>query len=255
MQCQIRPSDVILCGPCRELPVEGATWRPSCVTALSVEVSASGTPVALAPVALASLARGGGCPQDQPENGKQDTGSWHQLIPTSHAADSAGLAPPPPRSPRSAPSRPRPRPPAPRPPPTGGTIKVGILHSLSGTMAISETTLKDVMLMLIEQQNTKGGLLGKKLEAVVVDPASNWPLFAEKARAAAVGGQVRRGVRLLDLGVAQVRAAGVRGTERHPVLPGAVRRPGVQPQRVLHRRGAEPAGDPGGRLPDEAKTR
>ena len=61
-------------------------------------------------------------------------------------------------------------------------IKVGILHSLSGTMAISETTLKDVMLMLIEEQNKKGGLLGKKLEAVVVDPASNWPLFAEKAR-------------------------------------------------------------------------
>ncbi|WP_187971857.1 urea ABC transporter substrate-binding protein [Aquibium microcysteis] len=62
------------------------------------------------------------------------------------------------------------------------TIKVGILHSLSGTMAISETTLKDVMLMLVEQQNAKGGLLGKKLEAVVVDPASDWPLFAEKAR-------------------------------------------------------------------------
>ncbi len=62
------------------------------------------------------------------------------------------------------------------------TIKVGILHSLSGTMAISETTLKDVMLMLIEDQNEKGGLLGKKLEAVVVDPASDWPLFAEKAR-------------------------------------------------------------------------
>src|SRR5690348_14711316 len=63
-----------------------------------------------------------------------------------------------------------------------GPIKVGILHSLSGTMAISETTLKDVMLMLIEQQNAKGGVLGRKLEAVVVDPASNWPLFAEKAR-------------------------------------------------------------------------
>jgi len=62
------------------------------------------------------------------------------------------------------------------------TIKVGVLHSLSGTMAISETTLKDAMLMLIEQQNAKGGLLGKKLEAVVVDPASDWPLFAEKAR-------------------------------------------------------------------------
>ena len=62
------------------------------------------------------------------------------------------------------------------------TIKVGILHSLSGTMAISETTLKDVMLMLIEQQNANGGLLGKKLEPVVVDIASNWPLAAEKAR-------------------------------------------------------------------------
>lgn len=62
------------------------------------------------------------------------------------------------------------------------TIKVGILHSLSGTMAISETTLKDAMLMLIEQQNAEGGLLGKKLEPVVVDPASDWPLFAEKAR-------------------------------------------------------------------------
>ena len=62
------------------------------------------------------------------------------------------------------------------------TIKVGILHSLSGTMAISETTLKDDMLMLIKQQNAKGGVLGKKLEPVVVDPASNWPLFAEKMR-------------------------------------------------------------------------
>ena len=61
-------------------------------------------------------------------------------------------------------------------------IKVGILHSLSGTMAISESTLKDTMLMLIEQQNAKGGVLGRKLEPVVVDPASNWPLFAEKAR-------------------------------------------------------------------------
>ena len=62
------------------------------------------------------------------------------------------------------------------------TIKVGVLHSLSGTMAISETTLKDTVLMLIDEQNKKGGVMGKKLEAVVVDPASNWPLFAEKAR-------------------------------------------------------------------------
>ena len=62
------------------------------------------------------------------------------------------------------------------------TIKVGVLHSLSGTMAISETVLKDVALMAIDEINAKGGVLGKKLEPVVVDPASNWPLFAEKAR-------------------------------------------------------------------------
>jgi urea transport system substrate-binding protein len=62
------------------------------------------------------------------------------------------------------------------------TIKVGVLHSLSGTMAISETTLKDTVLMMVDETNKRGGLLGKKLEAVVVDPASNWPLFAEKAR-------------------------------------------------------------------------
>ena len=62
------------------------------------------------------------------------------------------------------------------------TIKVGILHSLSGTMAISETALKNVALMTIEEINAKGGVMGKKLEPVVVDPASNWPLFAEKAR-------------------------------------------------------------------------
>src|SRR6202162_5162547 len=66
--------------------------------------------------------------------------------------------------------------------PAQETIKIGILHSLSGTMAISETTLKDVMLLLIDEQNKKGGVLGKKLEAVVVDPASDWPKFAEKAR-------------------------------------------------------------------------
>jgi urea transport system substrate-binding protein len=65
---------------------------------------------------------------------------------------------------------------------TQGAIKIGVLHSLSGTMAISETTLKDTILMMVDDVNRKGGLLGKKVEAVVVDPASNWPLFAEKAR-------------------------------------------------------------------------
>ena len=62
------------------------------------------------------------------------------------------------------------------------TIKVGVLHSLSGTMAISETVLKDVALMTFDEINAKGGVMGRKIEPVVVDPASNWPLFAEKAR-------------------------------------------------------------------------
>src|SRR6188768_3718485 len=62
------------------------------------------------------------------------------------------------------------------------TVKVGVLHSLSGTMAISETVLKDVALMAFEEINAKGGVMGYKIEAAVVDPASNWPLFAEKAR-------------------------------------------------------------------------
>lgn len=61
-------------------------------------------------------------------------------------------------------------------------IKVGVLHSLSGTMAISETTLKDTVLMMVDEQNKKGGVLGRQLEAVVVDPASDWPLFAERTR-------------------------------------------------------------------------
>ena len=61
-------------------------------------------------------------------------------------------------------------------------IRIGVLHSLSGTMAISETVLKDFLLMQVKELNAKGGLLGRQIEPVVVDPASNWPLFAEKAR-------------------------------------------------------------------------
>ena len=136
------------------------------------------------------------------------------------------------------------------------TIKVGILHSLSGTMAISETSLKDVALMTIDDdQRARAAILGRKLEPVVVDPASNWPLFAEKARELLDQAQGRGGVRLLDLGLAQVRAAGVRGAQRPALLPGAVRGRGVVVQRLLHRRGAEPAGDPGGRVPDERGRR
>ena len=86
------------------------------------------------------------------------------------------------RGARGARRRRRPRPAAAAPADDKGPIKVGILHSLSGTMAISETSLKDVALMTIEEINEAGGVLGRKLEPVVVDPASNWPLFAEKAR-------------------------------------------------------------------------
>jgi Periplasmic binding protein domain len=88
-------------------------------------------------------------------------------------------------------------------------IKVGVLHSLSGTMAISETVLKDVALMAIDEINAKGGVMGRKLEPVVVDPASTWPLFAEKAR------------QLIS---------------NDKVLPRAIRRRRVVQKRVLHRR-------------------
>jgi urea transport system substrate-binding protein len=80
-----------------------------------------------------------------------------------------------------------------------GTIKIGILHSLSGTMAISEAVLKDTVLMLIADQNRKGGLLGRKLEPIVVDPASDWDAFAEKARELLSKEKSRGRVRLLDL--------------------------------------------------------
>src|SRR4051812_31085918 len=90
-----------------------------------------------------------------------------------------------------------------------GTIKVGILHSLSGTMAISETTLKDTILMMIDEQNKKGGLLGRKLEAVVVDPASDWPLFAEKARELLEKDKVAGGFRFWAAGFRHARLPGV----------------------------------------------
>ncbi len=135
------------------------------------------------------------------------------------------------------------------------TIKVGILHSLSGTMAISETTLKDVMLMLIDEQNKKGGLLGKKLEAVVVDPASDWPLFAEKARelisqdkVAAVFGCWTSVSRKSVLPV-------FKELELDPLLSRPVRGRGERAQRLLYRRGAQPAGDSRRRLSDERRRR
>ena len=106
-------------------------------------------------------------------------------------------------------------------------MKVGILHSLSGTMAISETSLKDADLFAIDEINKAGGIKvgGKsyKIKAVIEDPASDWPLFAEKARKLITPGQSGHGRRLLDLGEPQVGAAGVRGVQRPALLPRAVR--------------------------------
>ena len=109
--------------------------------------------------------------------------------------------------------------------------------------------------MLVDEQNKKGGLLGKKLEAVVVDPASNWPLFAEKARELLAKDKVDVVFGCWTSVSRKSRAAGVRGTERPAVLPGAVRGRGIVQERLLHRRRAQPAGDPGGGLPDEGHGR
>ena len=107
--------------------------------------------------------------------------------------------------------------------------------------------------MLIDEQNKKGGVLGKKLEAVVVDPASNWPLFAEKARELITKDKVAV-VFGCWTSVSRKSVLPVfKELNTHPVLSRAVRGRGERAQRVLHRRGAEPAGDPGGRLPDEGR--
>ena len=132
------------------------------------------------------------------------------------------------------------------------TIKVGILHSLSGTMAISETTLKDVMLMLIDEQNKKGGLLGKKLEAVVVDPASQ--LAAVRREGARAASPSTRSPRCSAAGPSVSRKSVLPVFEElNGILFYPVQYEGeeILAQRLLHRRRAEPAGDPGGRLPDE----
>jgi urea transport system substrate-binding protein len=104
------------------------------------------------------------------------------------------------------------------------TIKVGVLHSLSGTMAISETALKETVLMAIDEINSKGGVLGRKLEPVVVDPASDWPLFAEKARQLLSKDKVAVTFGCWTSVSQEVGAAGVQGTQRLAVLSGAVRR-------------------------------
>ena len=123
------------------------------------------------------------------------------------------------------------------------TIKVGILHSLSGTMAISETSLKDVALMAIDEINAKGGVMGRKLEPVVVDPASNWPLFAEKSRQLLAQDKVAV-VFGCWTSVSRKSVLPVFRAERPAVLSGAVRGRGTGEERVLHRRRAQPAAIP-----------
>ena len=105
--------------------------------------------------------------------------------------------------------------------------------------------------MTIDEINAKGGVMGRKIEPVVVDPASNWPLFAEKAAQLHHAGQGGRDLRLLDLGVAQVGAAGVRGAATACCSTPCNTRARSVEERVLHGRHAEPAGDPGRRVPDE----
>ena len=131
------------------------------------------------------------------------------------------------------------------------TIKVGVLHSLSGTMAISETSLKDTALMADRRDQHEGRRAGQEARAGGRRPGVELAAVRREGQAAAHEGQGRRGVRLLDIGVAQVGAAGVRGAQRPAVLPGAVRRRRAVEERVLHGRRAEPAGDPRRRVPDE----
>ena len=151
---------------------------------------------------------------------------------------------PPPRSgPRRAPSRP------------GDTVKLGILHSLSGTMAISETTLKDVMLMLIDEAEQEGRRARPEARSRGGRPRVQLAALRREGPRADLEGRRRGLLRLLDLRVAQVRAAGVQGARQHPVLPRPVRGRGMRAQRVLHGRRPEPAGHPRRRLPDERRRR
>ena len=136
-----------------------------------------------------------------------------------------------------------------------GPIKVGILHSLSGTMAISETSLKDVALMTIEEINAGGRRPGPQDRARGRRPGVELAAVRRESARPDPEPEGRRGLRLLDVGVAKIGAAGVRGAERPAVLPGSVRGRGVVVQRLLHGRRAEPAGDPGGRVPDGQEGR
>ena len=133
------------------------------------------------------------------------------------------------------------------------TVKVGVLHSLSGTMAISETSLRDVLLFTFDEINAKGGVHGQEDRA----RRRRWRLelaaLRREGQAAPRAGQGRRHLRLLDLGQPQVGAAGLREEQRAALLPRAVRRRRDVPEHLLHRRSREPAGHARGRLHARAR--
>ena len=132
---------------------------------------------------------------------------------------------------------------------------VGILHSVTGTMAISETGSVQAEKLAIEQINAAGGVLGRKIKFIQEDGASDWPTFAEKAQEAPGQRQGRLGDGLLDLGVAQGGAAGVRAVQRHALLPDLLRRPRSVEERHLHRPGGDAADHRRSRLGAEGEGR
>ena len=132
----------------------------------------------------------------------------------------------------------------------GGTVKVGVLHSLSGTMAISEVSLRDVCMMAFEEINAKGGVMGKKIEPVIVDPGLELGPVRGEGQAAPPPGQGRGDLRLLDVGQPEVGAAGVREQQRPALLSRAVRGRGVLEERLLHGRHAQPAAHSRRGVPD-----
>ena len=127
-------------------------------------------------------------------------------------------------------------------------VKIGVLHSLSGTMAISETSLRDAQMMAVKEINESGGVLGEQVEAVVVDPASDWPLFAEKAKQLINDEKVAVTFGCWTSVSRKSCLPGIRGGERPVVLSCAIRRGGTVPQRLLHRGFPEPTTGSCGRV-------
>ena len=134
-------------------------------------------------------------------------------------------------------------------------IKVGILHSLSGTMSISEVSVRDAELLAIEEINAAGGVLGKQLEAGRRGRRVRLADLRREGQEAARPRQGRGRLRRLDLGQPQGDAAGVRGPQRAALLPGPVRGPRGVAEHLLHRRDDEPADHPGARLPARSRAR